>query len=400
MHRVLLISGDPATIARAKRALETVATVMSADPAADNVEEVASQFRPDGILVDSDIRMGAHTAFERLSTVRQWFPDLPMIVIGNEAGAQLILTAMRAGAQDFIDRDAADDDLRNVVSRYIASGVQRRKAAGVSRIVTVLSGGTSEEDGDFAVNLGVAVAAARPDEGVLLVDLNLPASNAAISLGLDLSFRVKEAVKEMSRLDRALLDSALARCPRSGLYVLPLVLHGDSEDWNVNIQDLHALLEICQSLYDVVVVSCGPFSRQEELVALPGEGALFFIPCNQRFTSIKGASELLRFMRKTRSGEDEPILVVHEFAPGMAPDAAGIVSAVGAARAIDLPVRWSQLAESVNRGEPLALSATSPYAQQLLHHLQDLHLVPLAANEGVRGQPLKLWARKFLGVLP
>ncbi|MBX3495159.1 MAG: hypothetical protein KF769_02860 [Parvibaculum sp.] len=396
MHRLLLISGDTPLIDRIKSALEPVATIMCADPAIDNVKEVAGQFRPEGILVDSDVRMGAHTAFERLSTVREWFPDLPMIVIGNAAGAQLILIAMRAGAQDFLDRDASEEDVRAAVARYAGTG--RLRGATSSHILTVLSAGATEEDGDFAVNLGAAVAAARPDEGVLLVDLALPASNAAISLGLEFSFRVKEAVKEMSRLDRALLDLALARCPRSGLYVMPLAVHGDTENWSVNVHDLRALLEICQSLYDVVIVSCGPFSRQEELLALPGANALFFLPCNQRFTSIKGASEMLRLIKTVRPGEEEPVLVVHEFAPGMAPDAAGIKGAIGAVRAMELPLRWRQLAESINKGEPLALAASTPYAQELMRCLQDLDLVPGDGMEEAR--PIKLWARKLLGVLP
>lgn len=398
MHRVLLISGDRQLIARLKQALDTTCTVMSADPAIDNAEEVAAQFQPEGVLVDSDVRMGARTAFERLSAVRSWFPDLPMIVVGNEAGAQLILTAMRAGAQDFVDRDAADDDVRAVVARHILVG--RPRAAVASHILTVLSAGACEEDGDFAINLGVAIAAARPGDGVLLVDLALPASNAAISLGLDLSFRVKEAVKEMSRLDRALLDSALARCSRSGLYVLPLAVHGDADTWSVNVHDLRALLEICQSLYDVVIVSSGPFSRQEELLGLPGKGALFFIPCNQRFTSIKGAAEMFRFLGQVRTGEEEPVLVVHEFAPGMAPDSSGIRNAVGAMRAIDLPVRWRELAESVNRAEPLALASSSPYAQQLAQHLEYLNLVPQREQDDQTLQPIKVWARKLLGALP
>ncbi|ABS61694.1 response regulator receiver protein [Parvibaculum lavamentivorans DS-1] len=397
MHRVLLICGDKPLAAQVKQALDSTSTVMSADPAIDNVQDVAGQFRPEMVLVDSDIRLGARTAFERLSIVREWFPDLPMVVIGNESGAHLILTAMRAGAQDFLDRDAADEDVRNVVARHIASG---RPRGGSSHIVSVLSAGSCEEDGDFAVNLGVSVAAARPREGILLVDLALPASNTAISLGLELSFRVKEAVKEMSRLDRALLDSALARCPRSGLYVLPLAVHGDAEDWLVSVQDLRALLEICQALYDVVIVSYGPFSRQEELVGLPGDGALFFLPCNQRFTSIKGAAEMLRFVRQLRSDNGEPVLVVHEFAPGMAPDATGIKSAVGARQAIELPVRWHQLAESVNRGEPLGLDSSTPYAQSLSRHLANLSLLPQQAVDDERRQPIKAWARKLLGVLP
>lgn len=395
MHRILLVSGDRDLTSRIKLALDTVATIMSADPAVDDIEEAAAQFRPEGVLVDIDIRMGARTAYERLAIVRAWLPGLPMIVIGNESGAQLILTAMRAGAQDFVDRDAAEEDIRDVVTRHAATGRPRGTVS--SRIVTVLTGCACEEDGDFAINLGAAVAAARSQEGVLLVDLALPASNAAISLGLELSFRVKDAVKEMSRLDRALLDSALARCPRSGLYVLPLAIHGDSE-WSVNVHDLRALLEICQSLYDVVIVSCGPFSRQEELLSLPDDDALFLLPCNQRFTSIKGAAELLRTMRQIRPQGEDPVLVVHEFAPGMAPDTTGIGAAVGARRVMDLPVRWQQLAESVNRGEPLALDMASPYAQSLARHLQALNLVPYREMEEDRMLPLKSWARK-LGVL-
>ncbi len=93
MHRVLLVSGSKELITHIKQSLEAEATVMSVDPAVDNMVEVAEQFQPDGVLVDSDVRLGARTAFERLSTMREWFDDLPMIVIGNEAGAQLIRTA-------------------------------------------------------------------------------------------------------------------------------------------------------------------------------------------------------------------------------------------------------------------------------------------------------------------
>ena len=41
----------------------------------------------------------------------------------------------------------------------------------------------------------------------------------------------------------------------------------------------------------------------------------------------------------------------------MAPDISSIGNAVGASRVVALPVRWQQLAESINRGEPLSLGA-------------------------------------------
>lgn len=397
MNRILLISGDRDLANRIKRALEDDATVMVTDPAADNVVEAGEQFRPDGILVDADVHMGARTVFERLSTMRTWFNDLPMIVIGNEAGAQLILTAMRAGAKDFIDRDASAEDFRSAVSHHIAKSHSRTTA--LSNFILSLSATSSDGDDDFPLNMAVTIAAARPREGVLLVDLALPASNAAIALGVEMSFRVKEAVKEMARLDRALLDSALGRCPRSGLYVLPLALHGDAEGWAIDVHDLRALLEICQSLYDVVIVSCGPFSRQDEILGLPEEGAFFFLPCNQRFTSIKAAAEMLRFVREHGKRQEEPILVVHEFEPGMAPDPASIRNAVGATRAIELPGRWRDFAESVNRGEPLALSTSAPYARELSRYMQALNLIPNQEDERRSMHPLTGLSRKIRAVL-
>ena len=82
----------------------------------------------------------------------------------------------------------------------------------------------------------------------------------------------------------------------------------------------------------------------------------------------------------------------------MAPDISSIGNAVGASRVVALPVRWQQLAESINRGEPLSLDTSAAYAQNLLRHLQALNLIPYRDAEEDRVQPLRNWARK-LGVL-
>jgi len=295
-YRVLLISGEGELGEQLRRALASIATVMRTDPSTDAVKDIAAQFSPDCVIADSDFRMGASTTFERLSSVRQWFPDLPFLVIGNEAGAQLILTAMRAGASDFIDRDAPDDEVLAVVQRHISVGVRARRDSS-ARFVAVLAGGSGDEDRDLAVNIASLVAERRPQDGVLLVDLSLPASDAGIALNMDMPFLIKDAVKEMSRLDRTLLDSALARCPRTGLYVLPLAIHGDPEEWFLDAQDLGAVLEVLRSLYQVVVIAFGPFSRREDVLRLPGEDAEMIVPCNQRFSSVKAAAELVALLK-------------------------------------------------------------------------------------------------------
>src|SRR3546814_15281211 len=86
-----------------------------------NIVEPARQLTPDAVMVDSDARSGAETTYERLASIRQWFEETPIIVVGNEMGAQLILTAMRAGAQDFVDRDASDRELKSVILRHLSA---------------------------------------------------------------------------------------------------------------------------------------------------------------------------------------------------------------------------------------------------------------------------------------
>jgi hypothetical protein len=79
--------------------------------------------------------MGASTAFERLSSVRQWFPELPYLAIGNEAGAQLILTAMRAGA--------SDDDLKNLIARIWTRRTDRYSEERTELAANYITAGTT-----------------------------------------------------------------------------------------------------------------------------------------------------------------------------------------------------------------------------------------------------------------
>jgi Flp pilus assembly CpaE family ATPase len=373
-RNLLFLSVDAKLIARLEPALTDDCILMSADPRALDTGAVAARFHPDIVLIDAGAHTGARTMLERMASVRAQFPALPLVAIGDEMSAQLILASFRAGVDDFVDRDASDAEIRTtVLSRLRDVAVQD----GVAALVHVLSPAPSDEDADLALNIASLIAAAPGGRRVLLIDLALPVTTARTALGLEFGFTLSAALRDMARLDKAFLDQALARAPDTGLYVLPLA--DDETDAALPApRDLTVLVRIFRSLFDTVVVHWGAFSRQ---AARGGDtGGTVFLGCNQRFSAIRNAKAFLASLRGVADAA-EPILAIHQLDTNLVPSPDDIVRATGARQSLVLRAGWGALALAHNRGRPLALAAPSPYSDALRTRLAEIGLLPPAQTE-------------------
>ena len=375
--RLLLVSTDTG-IARAVRgALATAASLLQIRDLAGDDAVVGEKFQPSIILIDSAAGVGG--AFQRIAAAKRQFPAVPVVAMGNEMSAQLVLAAMRAGADDFLDRDAAPDEWQAVLE----NGLRKAPTGLPSRagMIAILSGWPSEQDQDFALNLALRAARRRPAAITLYLDLALPASQAGIALGLELKFGVGDAIREIARLDRAFLESAAARCPRSGLYVMALAGEARMAE-TLDTEGFPALLQILRGIFDSIVINLGSFSR----TMTPIQDAGHFLCCNARFSSIRAAAEVLRRL----DGKTAAHLVIHDLAPGRTPRPADIRKALGVAESIDLDAGWDELAAHLNDATPLALGS-SRYARGLDLCLAALDSVP-RAQPGLRNM-LGRWLR-------
>jgi pilus assembly protein CpaE len=371
--RLLLISADTG-IARAVRgALASAASLLQIRDLAGEDAAVGEKFQPSMVLVDSAAGVGG--AFERITAAKRQFPAVPVVAMGNEMSAQLVLAAMRAGADDFLDREAAPDEWQAVLEK----GLRKAPAGAPGRagMIAILSGRPSEQDQDFALNLAVRAARRKPEAMTLYLDLAQPMSQAGIALGLELKFGIGDAIREIARLDREFLESAAARCPRSGLYVMALTGAGPPDG-----ESLPALLQILRGIFDTIVINLETFSHTLPPIA----AAQYFLCCNPRFSSIRAAADLLRRLDKI-----SPRLVIHDLAPGRSPRPADIRKALGVDESIDLEAGWDELAVHLNEAKPLALGA-SRYARGLDHCLAALES-PAPAQPGLRTM-LGRWLRR------
>ena len=380
-HNLLFLSGDAKLVERLETALSGDCAVMAVDPRGQDSASVAARFRPLAVVIDAGAHTGAKTILERMAAVRTQFPDLPLIAIGDEMSAQLILAAFRAGVDDFIDRDASDGEIRNAVMTRLRD---KDTNDGAGMLVSVLSAAPSNEDADLALNIASLLAFPSWERRVLLLDLSLPMTPAHTALDLKFTFTLTTALRDMARLDRAFLDSALARSDATGLYVLPLV-DDESDPVLPQPREITVLLQILRSLFDAVVVHWGAFSRQA--VRTGAMGGTILVGCDQRFSSVRNTRSFLQSLQAAEPSAD-PILAVHHLDTNMMPSPDDITTAVGARRSLVLRATWSTLALAHNRGRPLAMTPLSPYGDALRTLLSELGLLPRVEPANVTGKLL------------
>jgi len=373
MRRTLaFLSSDAQLIERLQAALDGDCTVMAVDPRQPDGEAAVRRLDPEAIVMDAGAPAGTKTVLERLAEIKAAFPGVALIAIGDEMSAQLILASFRAGADDFIDRDASDAEIRAAILARLQQNRQARD--GKAALINVLSPSPCDEDCDLALNIASLIASDRRDHRTLLLDLSLPVSPARTALGLDFHFNVGAAIRDVARLDRTFLESACARAADTGLYVLPLA-GDDSDSAMPQPRDLAMLVPMLRALFDTVVMCWSAFSRQAAVEA----GGHDLVCCNQRFSSIRNAKAFLA--RFKDEGAGAPTLAIHQFNAHIVPSAHDIQAAVGAKRVLALRTSWSQLTNAHNQGRPLALGEPGPYGDALRLHLAEEGLLPRAAAD-------------------
>jgi pilus assembly protein CpaE len=391
-YNLLLISGDAKLTQRLQSALGGEAALMTADPRSDDGQSLAKRFDPHGLIVDAGTHTGTKTVLESIAALHQQFPALPLIVIGDEMSAQLILSSFRAGANDFLDRESSDAELRAAILSRLRDNSAKASRHASATLVDILSPSPSDEDFDFALNAATLIAVGDKERRVLLLDFSLPASPARLALGLELNFAIPAAIRDIARLDRTFLDSALARSVETGLYVLPLADEAATAANLPALRDVLVLLQMLRSLFDVVVIHWGAFSRQAALSGLAGENRHVFLCCNQRFASIRNAKSLLAELEGGNVPHAEPVIVIHQLAPNATPTPDDMVRAIGGSKSLVLRTTSAALIHAQNRGKPLSLAGPSHYADALRGCLAAAGLLAQSANDKSRN--LFDWLRK------
>lgn len=372
----ILASNSGPNVAWLAQALQGTGMVVSVPLATSSLDERIGALAPQAVFLDfSDGQ--AESATNALRHIRRDWPMLPMLGIGSSAEPSEMLSALRAGVDDFIDMAASALDVGTTVTALLARRTTRlastrgrtlavlgaRAGLGVTTLATSLTlllqdafarrplpGGPAAGQGGHGGN----------GRGVALLDLGLPARDGLLYLDTQSNFSFVDGVHNLRRLDQTLVQTAFAR-HSSGAVVLPLP-SSLAQVREISHADSAALIRRMTDFFDFQVADLGGFSTIDFIAQTVQEADKTWIVCDQSIGAIVSTATLLRELQ-TRGLEPQRFgLVINKFDPGVGISARDIAGRLKLSLMHVLPMRRSVLLAAGSRGEMLVRVARhDPY---------------------------------------
>ena len=336
---VLQVLVDGTSVART---IHTCASfpVAAADPVMRRVQSA----NPEVVLVDIP-GDNAATAMRAIELLHQELPECAVFAIGNLNQPQVIVSAMRAGAREYIERPTTTTDLLEAFVRLTTAQRRVQKEGPRGKVFTVVNAKGGSGATTVAVNLALALQAAHGQTA--LVDL-APLGHTALHLNLKPLFTLADATRNLHRMDSSLLESFMTRHP-GGLQLLA----GTNAPASIepSTTEFVRLFDMLVTHYRYVVVDdSSRLDAGSRLVANLSECVLL-VACTD-VASLWSAARVQQYLGET--GHRERVrLVLNRFrkVPGFSE--ADAENAAGVKLLWRVPNQYFAISSAIDRGTPV-----------------------------------------------
>lgn len=357
MAKIILLSVDRGLAERIEQAMDGRAAVeMSQSIAPDMLAG------PAVIVIDRDAIAPERSLAAAISAVSEAAGGRSIVLAMPDYGADDILQAVRAGAQDIIPRDGPGDEVASILWRLLNGAAAAGQGNG-GRLTLVL--GADQEAAAMAAT-DMAITRARERAPTLLIDCTMPTSAAQAYLDLPVSYGIAAAVGDMDRLDASLLSSALARHGPSGLLLLTFDGGTGAERVGVGPGDIAGLIRLLRTCCAEIVLCAGSLRHAGLLRELGAQADRIDLLCAQSIRELETSRRLL-----DRLGSDDAVraktrLLVWDHHPSVLLDSRRMGDVLGISAVHPLPVDHARARNALNAGQPIAMEKDGgPYMQAI-----------------------------------
>jgi pilus assembly protein CpaE len=353
---------------------------------------------PDLAVVD--IRADASSGMAAIERLRATSANLAIFAVAMAAEPDLILQAMRAGANEFFpwgnvgDGSQAARTTEEAFHGAVRRTATRREAATagakppcVTHAFLGAKGGAGTTT--MAVNCGVELARLTK-RSTIVVDMKTSLGEVALFLGVRPRFTVLDAIENLHRLDKDFLKELVAK-HKSGLDIL-----ASSEQFDrPNAQDASAieeLLRVLTRVYDYVVIDGGNTITGCVASALYAADTIFLVT-NPDVPSIRNAQRLVDRVRQLGAGSERVKILLNRASDQHLIAPKQIETALGYGIHHTFSSDYRTVSTALNSGVPLTLTNNSEIASQFDRFTRQL--VGMAADEA---KPEPERKRVFMGI--
>ena len=181
----------------------------------DSVLRQLQDQRTEIVMVNIDPQ-NPQRAIRTIELIHASTPEVTIFAVGDMNQPTNIVSAMRAGAREFLDHGASREALIEAFTRFSATLSKAQRSSSRARVFTFLNAKGGAGATTTAVN--TAVALQETHGRVVLVDF-APIGHAALQLNLRPQFTLIDALQNLHRMDGSLLDGLMTPY-RNGLHLL------------------------------------------------------------------------------------------------------------------------------------------------------------------------------------
>ena len=183
-----------------------------------------------------------------------------VFVISANKESDLILRAMRAGAQEFISQPIDEAELKNALLEFkkrikLKSPVMDHQQQSLGKIINVMGAKGGVGTTTLAVNLAMTLAGKKEAGSVALVDLNMVFGEIPLFLSIVPAYHWGQIVENINRLDNTFLLNVMTP-HKSGVRVLPSTSHLNGHP-PLTPQIMDRILATMKKTFDFIIVDAG-----------------------------------------------------------------------------------------------------------------------------------------------
>jgi pilus assembly protein CpaE len=344
-----------------------------------------------------DIRSDGASGLATIERLRAGQPAMAIFAAAAEAHPDLILQAMRAGANEFFawapSESQAGRTMEESFHGAVRRTVARREAAHAGSrqpCVTHVFFGAKGGSGTTTVAVNCAVELARlTKRSTLILDLK-PCGEIALFLGVRPRFTILDAVENLHRLDKDFLKELVTK-HKSGLDILA----GSEQFERPGAQDgpaIEELLRVLTRLYDYIIVDGGNLVNACATAALYGADTLFLVT-NPDLPSVRNAQRFIERVRQLGAGGERIRVLLNRASDQNLIAPRQIETALGYSIQHTFASDYRTVSTALNSGVPLTLANHSEISEQFGAFTRQM--------VGMQAEPTDLAPKKarFLGLL-